>query len=41
VNAERTKANVNVTVGYSGATIVFEKIDGKWKAIRLANQWIT
>jgi len=41
VNAERTKANASVTIGYSGATVVLEKIDGKWRAIRLTNQWIT
>ena len=40
-NAERTKANVSVEVGYSGGTIVMEKIDGTWRAIRLVNQWIT
>lgn len=40
-NAERTKANVNVEVGYSGGTIVMEKVDGQWRAIRLVNQWIT
>jgi tetratricopeptide (TPR) repeat protein len=41
VNAERTIANANVTIGYSGATVVLEKVDGKWRAIRLTNQWIT
>lgn len=41
VNAERTKANANVTIGYSGATVVLEKVDGKWRAIRLTNEWIT
>jgi tetratricopeptide (TPR) repeat protein len=41
VDAERTKANANVTVGYSGATVVLEKVDGKWRAVRLTNQWIT
>ncbi len=41
VNAERTKANANVTIGYSGATVVLEKVDGKWRAVRLTNQWIT
>jgi hypothetical protein len=41
VNAERTKANANVTIGYSGATVVLEKIDGKWRAVRLTNEWIT
>ena len=41
VNAERSKANANVTIGYSGATVVLEKVDGKWRAVRLTNQWIT
>ena len=41
VNAERTKANAHVTIGYSGATVVLEKVDGKWRAVRLTNQWIT
>jgi tetratricopeptide (TPR) repeat protein len=41
VNAERTKANAAVTIGYSGATVVLEKIDGKWRAVKLTNQWIT
>lgn len=41
VNAERTKANANVTIGYSGATVVLEKVEGKWRAVRLTNQWIT
>jgi TolA-binding protein len=40
VNAERTKANASVTIGYSGATVVLEKIDGRWRAVRLINQWI-
>ncbi|HEY6660187.1 MAG TPA: tetratricopeptide repeat protein [Pyrinomonadaceae bacterium] len=41
VNAERTKANAHVTIGYSGATVVLEKVDGKWRAVRLTNHWIT
>ena len=41
VNSERTKANASVTIGYSGATVVLEKIDGKWRAVRLTNEWIT
>jgi len=41
VDEERTKANANVTIGYSGATVVLEKVDGKWRAVRLTNQWIT
>jgi len=41
VNAERTKANASVTIGYSGATVVLEKVEGKWRALRLTNHWIT
>ncbi len=41
VNAERTKANALVTIGYSGGTVVLEKVDGKWRAVRLTNLWIT
>ena len=37
----RTKANVSIEVGFSGATVVMEKVDGEWKALRLTNQWIT
>jgi hypothetical protein len=40
-DAARTKAEAAVTVGYSGATVVLEKIDGRWVARRLTNQWIT
>jgi hypothetical protein len=40
VDAERTKANVSVVLGYEGATIVLEKSNGKWRAVRLVNQWI-
>ncbi len=41
VNPERTKANAQVTIGYSGGTVVLEKVDGKWRAVALTNQWIT
>lgn len=41
VDAERTKANARVTLGYEGATVVLEKTDGKWRAVRLVNQWIS
>lgn len=37
----RTRAGVFVTVGYSGCTIVMEKHDGIWRAIKIVNQWIT
>jgi tetratricopeptide (TPR) repeat protein len=40
VDAERTKANVSVVLGYEGATVVLEKSNGKWRAVRLVNQWI-
>jgi tetratricopeptide (TPR) repeat protein len=40
-NAERTKAAVKVTIGYSGATVELEKDNGKWVAKRLVSQWIT
>jgi hypothetical protein len=37
----RTKARASVTIGYSGADVLLEKINGAWKAVRLVNQWIT
>ena len=37
----RTKASVPITVGYSGATVMLEKQNGVWVAIKLVNQWIT
>ena len=40
-DADRTKADAAVTIGYSGATVVLEKVDGRWIARRLTNQWIT
>jgi hypothetical protein len=41
VNAERTRAAVKVTVGYSGATVQMEKKEGSWVATGLTNLWIT
>ena len=41
IDAERTKAAVKVTVGYSGATVQMEKRDGVWVAKALTNFWIT
>lgn len=41
LDAARTKAAVPVTIGYSGATVVLEKQDGVWRAVRLTNEWIT
>jgi hypothetical protein len=37
----RTKTTALVTVGYSGATLVLEKVDGVWRAVRLTRWWIT
>ena len=38
---ERTRAFAQVTVGYSGATVVLVKQAGVWKAVELTNFWIT
>lgn len=40
-DAARTKATAAVTIGYSGATVVLEKVSGEWHAVRLTNIWIT
>jgi outer membrane protein assembly factor BamD (BamD/ComL family) len=40
-NAERTKASVRVTIGYSGGTVELDKEGGQWKARRLVGRWIT
>jgi TolA-binding protein len=41
LNKERTKARASVTIGYSGADVVLEKVDGTWTATGLVNQWIS
>lgn len=41
VDASRTRAEVAVTVGYSGCTVILEKEGGVWTAKRLTNRWIT
>jgi tetratricopeptide (TPR) repeat protein len=41
IDAARTRAEVAVTIGYSGATVVLEKEGSAWTAKRLINQWIT
>ena len=38
-NPERTRASVPVIVGYSGGTVLLEKIGGEWRAIEIVNQW--
>ena len=40
-NRERTRAAVPVTVGYSGGTVLLEKIDGEWRLLDIVNIWIT
>jgi tetratricopeptide (TPR) repeat protein len=41
LDTARTRANVAITVGYSGATVVVEKVEGVWRAVRVTNWWIT
>jgi tetratricopeptide (TPR) repeat protein len=41
LDAARTKAAVPVTIGYSGGTVVLEKQNGVWRALRLTDPWIT
>jgi TolA-binding protein len=41
LDAARTRAAANVTIGYSGVTIVLEKRGTTWTPVRLTNQWIT
>jgi hypothetical protein len=41
VDADRTKANARVTIGYEGCTVVLEKDHGTWIAKSLTNRWIT
>ncbi len=38
---ERTRAAAAVRIGYAGATVVLEKRDGAWVAVRLTNRWVT
>lgn len=40
-DAARTRTLVPITVGYSGATVVLEKIAGVWTMKELVNFWIT
>jgi tetratricopeptide (TPR) repeat protein len=40
-NTERTKVGVRVTIGYEGATVIFEKKDGVWVYKEMTNRWIT
>jgi len=40
-NAERSRALVPVNIGYAGADVVLEKVDGVWTIKELVNQWVT
>lgn len=40
-SAERTRAIVPFAVGYSGATVVLEKVNGVWRMKELVGFWIT
>jgi hypothetical protein len=40
-DAARTRALVPINVGYSGATVVLEKVNGRWTIKELVNVWIT
>ncbi|MGD9906654.1 MAG: hypothetical protein AB7U83_24570 [Vicinamibacterales bacterium] len=40
-DAARTRALVPIAVGYSGATVVLEKVGGAWTMTELVNFWIT
>ncbi|HXT71447.1 MAG TPA: hypothetical protein VN700_16950 [Vicinamibacterales bacterium] len=37
----RTKAAIAFRLNYEGATLIMEKTNGAWQAIRLVNQWIS
>jgi hypothetical protein len=41
VDAERTRAAVKVTIGYSGGTVQLAKENGVWIARDITNIWIT
>src|SRR5262249_24565749 len=40
-DAAHTRAEVKVTIGYAGCTVVLEKKNGVWKALELTNGWVT
>jgi tetratricopeptide (TPR) repeat protein len=40
-NDARTRAIASVTIGYTGATVVLEKVNGAWRAKEVVNFWIT
>ena len=40
-NDARTAAVARIVVGYSGCSVVLEKVDGTWAAVKLTNRWMT
>jgi hypothetical protein len=40
-DAGRTRAAVFFTVGYEGATLIFEKKNGVWTFKEMTGRWIT
>jgi hypothetical protein len=40
-NAERSRALVPVNIGYAGADVVLDKVDGVWTITELVNPWVT
>lgn len=41
LDAARTRAAADVTIGYSGATVLLEKRGATWTPVKLTNEWIT
>lgn len=41
LNKEHTRAAAAVTVGYSGATVILVKKNGKWVGVEVVNFWVT
>jgi len=41
LDAARTRAAANLTIGYAGITVVLEKRGTAWTPVRLTNEWIT
>jgi hypothetical protein len=40
-NAERSRALVPVNIGYAGADVVLEKLNGAWTITDVVNRWVT
>ena len=40
-DADRSRAVVPVTIGYAGADVILEKVNGVWAIKELVNRWVT